>query len=39
MHPDYPNFCIDDFRRRCGDGTLRGEAHSQISHLTKLMEE
>lgn len=31
MHPDYPNFCIDDFRRRCGDGTLRGEAHSQIA--------
>ena len=37
MHPDYPNFCIDDFRRRYGDGTINGEIRSQISFWGSMM--
>lgn len=29
-HPDYPSYCIDDFRRRYGDGTFRGEYNAQV---------
>ena len=32
-HPDFNNFCIDDFRREYGDGTITGEMRAQYRFL------
>ena len=37
-HPDYPNYCIDDFRRRYGDGTFEGEIDAQIRFGHAMMD-
>ena len=36
-HPDYPDYCIDDFRRRYGDGSFEGEIDAQIRFGEAMM--
>lgn len=36
-HPDYQSYCIDDFRRRYGDGSFEGESYAQIRFGDEMM--